>query len=419
MKKAAILYIIGFDLSHPDPEGLKKKLNSSVALVASKRLYESLQTVFPEEVLPPRLPVVPLSQCMDTIHDALGKGNVTVLASGDPLFYGIARKILKTFPDSDIRITPALSSMQLAFARFNIPWDDAHFVSLHGRSSQQLIARVLRYPKVFLFTDPENSPDTIARKILTECGEKKTSDICIYVAEQLGFKAERLFSGNLKETASKRFIDPNVMILFRPVSGQSDSYPKFGLQEKEIVHSRGLLTKNEVRGAVIHALRLPGNSVLWDVGAGSGSVGLEAARMFPDLQVFSIEKEEEQWQNIEANRKLFSAWNMELVRGQAPEALENLPSPGRVFVGGSGGNLAQILQDCTECLLPEGIIVVNAVIDKTAKLAPEILYSLGLSVEFKKISVQRFSYPAKEKQEFNPITIIVGHKAMNKSGEGQ
>ncbi|HIP38635.1 MAG TPA: precorrin-6y C5,15-methyltransferase (decarboxylating) subunit CbiE [Desulfocapsa sulfexigens] len=419
MKMASVIHIIGFDLLNPDIAGLQTSLSSSVALVASKRLYEKLQLEFPQDQLPPLLSIVPLSHCITAIQGALAKGDVTVLASGDPLFYGIARKILQAFPDSDIRITPALSSMQLAFARFNIPWDDARFVSLHGRNSEQIAAQLLCHPKVFLLTDPQNSPNKIAGRLLAECGEEETSDIFIYVAEHLGSSAERLFSGNIKETASGSFADPNVMILLNPAFNKIEAYPKFGLQEKEIVHSRGLLTKNEVRAAVIHALRLSGKSVLWDVGAGSGSVGLEAACLFPDMQVLSIEKDKEQWRNIEANRKRFSAWNMELIRGQAPEALQNLPSPARVFVGGSGGNLEQILEACTDYLLPGGIIVVNAVIEKTAKLAPEILYNLGLNVELKKIAVQRFSYPANEKQEFNPIKIIVGQKSMNKSGEGQ
>jgi len=272
---------------------------------------------------------------------------------------------------------------------------------------------------VFLFTDPQNSPSIIADRLLAECGEQETSEILIHVAEHLGSSEERLFSGNIKETASESFVDPNVMILLNPACKKNRTYPPFGLHEKEIVHSRGLLTKNEVRAAAIHALRLPGKSILWDVGAGSGSVGLEAARLFPEMQVLSIEKDETQWQNIEANKKRFSAWNMELIRGQAPDVLTNLPSPARIFVGGSGGNLVQILKACTDCLLPEGIIVVNAVIEKTAKLAPQILHKFGFTVELKKISVQRFSYPENEKQVFNPITIIVGVKPMNKSGDDQ
>jgi precorrin-6Y C5,15-methyltransferase (decarboxylating) len=337
-----------------------------------------------------------------------------VLTSGDPLFFGIGRKLTESFPDIDICIHPALSSMQLAFARFNLPWDDARWISLHGRNSINLAAQIFFYPKVFLLTDPQNSPSAIAAQLLAECGKKTTADIIIYVAEQLGSSAERLISGSVKEIAAGNFADPNVMIVLNPQAEQMNKQPVFGLQEKEIVHSRGLLTKNEVRAAAIHALRLPRKAVVWDVGAGSGSVGLEAARLFPDLLVLAIEKEKEQWYNIEANRQKYSCWNMEIVRGEAPEALQKLPLPDRIFVGGSGGNLQQILKFCTKSLRPGGIIVVNAVIEKTAKQAPEILHSSGLEVEISEIAVQRFSYPQDNKQQFNPIKIIVGEKRINR-----
>jgi len=354
---------------------------------------------------------------MDGIKESLKKGDVTVLASGDPLFFGIGRKLIQSFAGSDIRIHPALSSMQLAFSRFNIPWDDARFVSLHGRSNKLLAARLLPYPKVFLFTDPQNSPSDIAGKLLAECGKERISEMIIHVGELLGSHSERLSTGNVTEIAAGRFTDPNVMILLNPQAGLNTKLPVFGLQEKEIVHSRGLITKNEVRAAAIHALRLPQKGVLWDVGAGSGSIGLEASRLFPGLHVLAIEKENEQWQNVEANRKRFSAWNMTLVKGKAPDALQQLPPPARIFVGGSGGNLQQILEFCTEKLLPGGIIVVNAVIAGTAKLAPEILYKSGLAVEIREIAVQRLSYPEEEKQQFNPIKIIVGKKQKSEPGE--
>ncbi len=417
MSIGSVLHIIGFDISAPDGVTLRSCLGSSVALVASKRLYEQLKLQFPQDLLPPLIPIVPLQHCIDGIKESLEKGDVTVLASGDPLFFGIGRKLTQSFPGSDIRIHPALSSMQLAFARFNIPWDDARFVSLHGRSNTLLAARLLPYPKVFVLTDPQNSPSDIAGQLLAECGEEQTSGMIIHVGEQLGSNSERLSTGTISEIAAKRFTDPNVMILLNPLAGVITKNPGFGLQEKEIVHSRGLITKNEVRAAAIHALRLPQKAVLWDVGAGSGSVGLEAARLFPGLHVLAIEKEKEQWQNIEANRKRFSAWNVELIKGEAPEALQQLPPPARIFVGGSGGNLRQILEFCTEKLLPGGIIVVNAVIAGTAKLAPEILYRSGLAVEIREITVQRFSYPEEETQQFNPIKIIVGKKPKSEPSE--
>jgi precorrin-6Y C5,15-methyltransferase (decarboxylating) len=335
------------------------------------------------------------------------------------MFFGIGRKLTQSFPDQKIVVYPVLSSMQLAFARFNIPWDDTVFVSLHGRSNRALAVRLLNHAKTFILTDPVNSPDSIARKLLAECGEKAVSDFKIYVAEHLGFDSERLFSGNLTQIASQKFADPNVMI-FTNFVAEMLPYPSFGLQEHEICHSRGLLTKNEVRAAAIHALRLPQKGIFWDVGAGSGSVGLEAARLFPELQVLAIEKKDEQWQNITANKNKFAVWNLSIIQGEAPVALQHLDKPDRVFIGGSGGNLKEILECCTEKLEENGIIVVNAVISTTAKIAPEILHILGFDVEIREIAVQRYSYPKGEIKKFNPIKIIVGQKkSLQESGNEQ
>lgn len=417
---ASVIHLFGLENSTTEYSKIRSALQTSVAVVSGKRLYDKLSGQLQDITLPQLIPVVPLTNCIASIKEYLEEGDVVVLASGDPLFFGIGRRLLHSFPSHTICAHPAVSSMQLAFARFNIPWDDAEFVSLHGRSNERLAARLLKYSKVFLFTDPANSPNAIAEKLLAECGEDTISDISCHVGECLGSSTERLFSGGLIEIRDKCFADPNVMILLNPKAGsQSKRYPVFGLQEKEICHSRGLLTKNEVRAAAIHSLRLPQEGVFWDVGAGSGSVGLEVARLFPDINVLSIEKVEEQWQNIELNKKKFGVFNMSLVKGEAPDVLQNLPAPDRVFIGGSGGNLQLILEFCAEKLLAGGLIVVNAVIAKTATVAPETLYRLGFDVEITEIAVQRFRYPEEEKQHFNPIKIIVGHKPTQESGNEQ
>ena len=406
---AAILHVRGLS---PDRENRSfniEALSSSVALVASKRLYDSLLHTFAKDLLPPLIPLLPLKNSIKEIESTLVHGDVTMLASGDPLFYGIGRMLIEAFPKQEIAFHPALSSMQVCFARFAIPWDDARFVSLHGRSERKITSQLLNSRKVFVFTDPKHSPDVIAGQLLLECGEKALADTRIYVAENLGAAEERLFRGNVQETAIEHFADPNVMILLNDIKNDEKEC-SFGLQEDEIHHSRGLITKNEVRAALIHSLRLPDSGVMWDVGAGSGSVGLECARLVKTLQVVAIEKEEEQWQNIESNRQHFAAWNLELVKGAAPQSLENLPPPIRIFVGGSGGDLEKILEFSVNALLPGGVIVVNAVISKTAKRAPEILYELGLDVEIKEVAVTRYKYPEKYKKPFNPISIIVGKK---------
>lgn len=417
MKKVtSVITLLGMEGTDHDWQLLRVHLSRAVALVASRDLYERLLEQYPEETIPTQIPVIPLEQCFYSMEKSLENGNVLVLATGDPLFFGIARRILDTFPHHEVEVHPALSSMQLAFARFKIPWDDTRFISLHGREMYGLAEKVLYHSKVFFLTDGRNSPDSIATRLLESCDAELLLDVRCYVGECLGSSRERLSSGSLQEIGAQSFQQPNVMILLNPHGeGEELRVPGFGLKENEIVHSRGLLTKNEVRAAAIHSLRLSNKGTLWDVGAGSGSVGLEAARIFPSLHVISIEKEAQQWQNIRQNILKYKVFNMQLLQGTAPNVLLDLPRPERIFVGGSGGNLESILRHCVSVLPPGGIIVVTAVIAKTAAMAPQVLYELGLEVEIVDIAVGRRAYPSREEVRFNPIKIIVAIKPCKES----
>ena len=175
-------------------------------------------------------------------------------------------------------------------------------------------------------------------------------------------------------------------------------------------HSRGLITKDEVRAAGLHKLRLPDKGVLWDVGGGSGSVSLEAARMCPELAVYIIERKIEEQENIRNNIITYNACNMHLIKGEAPDALAGLPAPDRVFIGGSGNRLDTIIELAASKLSASGRIVVNAVLKKTAEQAPSLLHRQGLQVETATLSVTRTRYPEHKTQQFNPITIITGCK---------
>ena len=231
---------------------------------------------------------------LDQVEEAFESGNVAVLASGDPLFFGIGRSLIERFGPARIKVHPALSSVQLACARFRLPWDDLALVSLHGRVDPDIAGRVLRHDRVLLLTGGGNSPDSVAAELLATLSEFEDSEriqaIRIRVAENLGLADERLLAGTLAETAGRNFAPLNLMLVEQPAALRPF---RFGLIEDEIVHSRGLITKDEVRAATLHRLRLPLSGVFWDIGGGSGSVSLEAARLCPDLRIQTVEKHPE------------------------------------------------------------------------------------------------------------------------------
>ncbi|MCF6290894.1 MAG: precorrin-6y C5,15-methyltransferase (decarboxylating) subunit CbiE [Desulfobacterales bacterium] len=387
----------------------QRLLSGCCCIVAADR-YRPLALELTAEVLP----VAPLKQALAAIEARLGYGDVGLLASGDPLFFGIGRTLIEKFGPARVVVLPALSSLQLACARFKIPWDDITVISLHGRKCEQLSSRVLPCPKVAVFTDGLCSPDKVARslqKYLELVGAEEVLAQCrVYVAENLGGNDERLVEGTIAEIAAMDFAALNIMILSRPAADRR-SVKVLGLTESEISHSRGLITKDEIRAVTLHKLGLPVEGVLWDIGAGSGSVSVEAARICPGLTVFAVEKEEEQLANIRRNIVSLEAFNIIPVQGVAPEALAGLLAPDRVFVGGSGGRLATIIAVAAGRLKKDGIIVVNCVTAKTRDQAPELLARHGLALEVSQVSVSRPAVREKTKQvDFNPITVVTGKR---------
>lgn len=383
-------------------------------------LLISCRTAFAPRRLRPALgdfsgsvyPVTPLPEALEQMADELQRGDIAVLTGGDPLFFGIGRRLIELF-GPDLIIHPALSAPQTACARFLEPWDDACFISLHGRDDDNFAARILRRPKTIVFTDHRRTPALIAQRLL-ETGAGigiAQENIVMMIAEDLGTPKERLTKGCPREIAEMRFSTLNIVIIKHKRPPPTADFV-LGLNENNIRHSRGLITKDEVRAATLHHLRLPKQGVLWDIGAGSGSISLEAARLCPELRIFAVERQPEEQDNITANIRRYQSGNITLVKDQAPEALKSLPRPERIFIGGSGGRLTEIINFAAAALAPQGIMVVNAVISSTRDKAPALLHQAGMRVQTTTIQVSRAPFPPETDEiiNFKPITIITGKK---------
>lgn len=382
-----------------------QRLRSCGLLVGSDRLLAPAAGLCPAT-----RSISPLAEGLATIREGLKSGDVGVLAGGDPLFFGIGRRLLAEFGPHQVEIHPALSAMQEAMARFRLPWDDARLLSLHGRKEGHVAGLLLAQPKTVVLTDKQNSPDRLARRLgdylrMIEARELLTG--CrVLVAENLGGEAERLFDGTLEEAADRGFADLNLLCLLAPREKREE---QFGLTEGEIVHSRGLITKDEVRAVSLHALRLPGCGVFWDVGAGSGAMAVEAARLHPDLTIFAVEQRQEELTNIKANIRRHGCYNVVPVAGAAPDVLAALPEPERVFIGGHGGRLADIIAEAARRLPPAGRLVVNGVTRKTVAAAPRLMTAAGLTLRVSAMEVTR-SEQAREPVIFNQIHVMTGSK---------
>jgi len=382
-------------------------LDGCSLLVATGRLKE-LASDFSGKIQP----VAPLDQALTSIRSALATANVAVLASGDPLFYGIGKRLLADFSPEQLEFHPALSAIQRACALFKTPWDDAVIVSLHGRKHYHTPGLLLQNEKTIIFTDQNNSPKTIAIEIIKYLRIINHLDfadkIILSVAENIGLPGEKLFTGTLEETTKNDFSPLNILSIQLPhLQYRQQTSFGFGLTEDELNHSRGLITKNEVRAVTLHQLQLPSQGVLWDIGGGSGSISIESARSNPQLTIYTIEHKEAELENIKKNIRRYGCFNMVPVFGKAPEVLSSLPAPNRVFVGGSSGSLSRIVHLVSDQLAADGRLVINGVIEKTITSAPQYMQEAGFKVNKSVIQVNR-TLQNGETQNFNPITIMTG-----------
>jgi precorrin-6Y C5,15-methyltransferase (decarboxylating) len=320
---------------------------------------ESCATLVPESLRGRLVAAASLEELVERI-EAAGPKRVVVLASGDPLFYGTARYVCSKLGKDRFEVVPHVSSMQLAFARVKESWEDAFLANLSGQSIERVIDRVRSSETAGLFTSDQWPAPAVARALLDEGIDAFQA----YVCENLGSPDERVTQGSLADIAKDSFASPNVMILVRKAKvadkpGQVGTR-LFGNADECFLQSRpkrGLLTPAEVRSLALAELQLTPASEVWDVGAGSGSVGLEAARIAREGRVHAIEMDPDDHALIRENAARFGVMNLNPVLGRAPEAWASLPDPDAIYVGGSGRDVAMLVEQAWQRLKPGGRLV--------------------------------------------------------------
>ena len=319
----------------------------------------------------------PLPLVLDRIAPERATGRrVCVLASGDPGFFGIVRTLAARFGSSALVVHPAPSSVSVAFARIGECWEDAVVVSAHGRPLAAAVQAALHQAKVAVLTSPENPPQRLGQALLAAgCGQR-----AVAVASRLGEANDSVTQMSLQELAERTF-DPLSVVILRALgenaigpneTSAAGSTLAWGLPETAFSHRDGMITKAEVRAVVLGKLDLPQQGVLWDVGAGSGSVGIEAARLAPRLRVIAIERVGQDAERIAANAAAHRV-AVEVVLGEAPEAFAALADPDRVFVGGGG---IAVLDAVLARLRPGGVVVASYAIMERAVQAARRLGNL-------------------------------------------
>jgi precorrin-6B C5,15-methyltransferase / cobalt-precorrin-6B C5,C15-methyltransferase len=280
------------------------------------------------------------------------KTRAVILASGDPLFFGLGRLLLDSFPAEQLVFHPQVSAVQLAFSRLKLPWQDAMLVSVHGRDEQLLIAALKRGDhKIAVLTDTVLTPEAIA-KLITALDLPVHYQM--WVCENLGGADESLSLHWPRQWRSQTFAALNVVVLLRqleelagPIDGPIDGpLPLIGLPDaafKSFPDRPTLITKREIRLLILAELAPLDGQTIWDIGAGTGSVSVEVSRLYPKTVLYAIEKTAIGAALIRHNAERLAHAPIQVIQGQAPSALTGLPRPDRAFIGGSSRQLLPIL----------------------------------------------------------------------------
>lgn len=359
-------------------------LESRIALEAERHLIKGIAAV------------------AETVRAAQAAGRrCVVLATGDPLCHGIAGTLAMQLCLEAIEVLPNLSTIQLACARVGLVWQELKIVSIHAKDAGEwsvgadprhglypLAQALRRHDRLAVLTSPDNTPDRAARLLLAE---GLADDFQLAVAERLLQPDERVVTGlSVAEAAQQRFADPNVLLLWR--SATCPQPVRFGLADASYAQrqpEKGLITKHEVRAVSLARLQLRENSIVWDIGAGSGAVGLEAARLCRTGHVYAIEKNEDDVAIAARNRAAMGISNHTLVNGKAPAHLDGWLDPDAVFIGGSGGELAELIALCLRRLKPGGHLVMNFVTLENLGTAVEALKPLGANWDVLQLQAAR------------------------------
>ena len=379
---------------------------AATALAAADRVAGAPRHLDGAE-LPPgaeRIVIKRLDDALDAI--CASPGRVTVLASGDPGFFGIVRALRARGVTP--QVIPAVSSVALAFARLGLDWDDALVVSAHGRAPRQALAAALAHPKVAILTEPRHGT---ARALGTEL---LAAGRTVYVAERLGAAQERIT--DLAAEPARDFAEPNIVIALKDpenqaagpgwLAGHQGAPPGWALPEAEFEHRGSMITKAEVRALVLARLGPAPGRTIWDVGAGSGAVAVECARF--GARVIAVEADQAQCDRIRQNAARHGV-DLRLQAGRAPDALVGLPPADAVFVG--GGDHA-VLGAAIRAGNPERVVVTLAAVQRVGETS-DLLAAQGYrpaGVQLQASRLTPFPNQTLRLAAENPVFVLWGQR---------
>lgn len=368
------------------PQG-RDALEQADVILGWKRHLEQLTLIEGTD----RREIESLETCVPTLNDYGTDRRVVLLATGDPLFYGIGGYLRKNVPLENLRFIPARSSVQLAFASLKEPHDDARIHSLHGRDLETLRTPLTHRPdKLALFTEPEgNTPERIFEFLKAiQCDYYD-----FYLCEALTGDDDPLLIENPNDFPDT--VDPlNLVVLIRKESREEFPRPGIG-SDWYRAEDDSMVSRSDVRMLNLGWLRITGGETVWEIGAGTGSISLESARLNPGARYHAIERKPDRYETLRQNIHDLETFNVIPRQEEAPYDFDELPSPDRIILGGSGGHIGEILESLDERIEPGTLIVANFITLGNFHRSREFFSEKSYDVSLKQMTVH-------ENREFGP-----------------
>lgn len=344
----------------------KKAAKSADLIIGAKRMADAVREPGQAVVYEYRSDVI-----ADYIRNHPEYEKVVIALSGDVGFYSGARKLLTALGgrESNVEVICGISSVVYFMSEIGLSWDDAKITSAHGKHCN-LISMIRHNQKVFSILGTGTAVAELAGKLV----KYHMGEVRLYVGENLSYPDEKIFVKKAEELTNYEGQPLSVVCAFH--ENPEPALSTHGIPDEEFIRGKAPMTKEEVRSVSLSKLRLTEDSICYDVGAGTGSVSVEMALRADQGQVFAIEKKEEAAALLEENKQKFAVDNLEIIKGEAPQALENLPAPTHAFIGGSSGNLKEIVA----LLLgknPQVRIVINCITLETISEALDVLKEYG------------------------------------------
>lgn len=371
-------YVIGIsDDPHPYlSDEVLRIIRGGKVFSGGKRHYEIVGDLLPEDSCWINI-TVPLDNVFEQYRHE--DKDIVVFASGDPLFFGFATTLQREFKGVDIKVFPTFNSLQTLAHKIVLPYHDMTIVSLVGRPWNAFDAALIENKnKIGVLTDRHHTPSVIAERMLRyQYGEYE-----MYVGEHLGnSETEHIAKYSLKEAVNMQFALPNCVIL---VALSDHKQQTLGIPDKDFALLDGrtkMITKMPIRLLAIQALGLTKDSVLWDIGFCTGSISIEAKRMYPTIDVVAFEIREEGRALMEENTRRFRTPGIQAVIGDfLSQDLSSYPKPTNIFIGGHGGKIVQMVRKVSPLLSKGGSLVMNSVSEKSRTMFIGACQMFGLSL---------------------------------------